>query len=709
MSEDTERNPASPNAQISDEPRNNTSNTMSIEQPSSPVTIPMEQASPIVLVTSEQVMHPVSPISLAPTQAVATDIVDPVAVAIAEIDRETEKRHQSVARMYGRTIPSFTKEVPNRHPTLPATQGITMDKGKGTSETNTDPTQGCAPRRASTLTQDEATEETAKFLSGEIDDIQQRHLDLASNVARIESRLKEVNLPLSLYGAPYVGPSQEEFNRSKQKPSTKSQQEIDLWKKKYFTATEEEVLRDRENFYVATQHSCNVTRKDRAKQRKKDKKRAAKMALRPSKEISYMGSTYLEPPASQSSHSPQSTSTFSGQGSPVKRHSPENHVSFIEPLYKLHDEVFLSEEDSSVESDTYHSGNEDHSPRTTMDTHPADTRAFSERRTQMESPRGKGIVLPNHFYKLKARVWNGQATELNSWTLAVEDMLEMIGVDHNSYESFVAARFWLGSQSQDWLQSVRMEGQSFKNWTQLKGALQRQYLPGIVTVVGVQALAALKQTRSVTDYINQFRKLVMNCPPMWDIQTVGLFLAGLKPDIRVTVTAAQYTTLKKCCDHALAIETAQKQVFSDRPRQYSSGPYNRRSHRNEYYNDRNYHPRPPTDRNTQRRERSRPSSGWDQKPRLPTRHVDFSRDPPARNHAQLHQVNEMHRAISNSRNNGIQGYTFGTCYNCKQLGHRSKDCIEPLTPERARWMNEHLNTVRGEYKPGQILSRRDRR
>ncbi|KAL1199501.1 hypothetical protein V5N11_008721 [Cardamine amara subsp. amara] len=103
-----------------------------------------------------------------------------------------------------------------------------------------------------------------------------------------------------------------------------------------------------------------------------------------------------------------------------------------------------------------------------------------------------------------------------------------------------------------WLQWLRQQNPAL-TWPNLKVELMEQF-GGDITASPCEQLAALRQYNSVDDFVNEFRARAAQIPNLDPQLQLGIFLNGLKEDIRVKIRPNEASDLRTAIRVARSIE-----------------------------------------------------------------------------------------------------------------------------------------------------------
>lgn len=149
------------------------------------------------------------------------------------------------------------------------------------------------------------------------------------------------------------------------------------------------------------------------------------------------------------------------------------------------------------------------------------------------------------------------ALAVESWIYSVELYFKIIRVDHGQDQLWYALSLLRGD-AQLWYSQLKVyEAEKLpQDWSDFKVLLRKEFVPINAVVQARDRLASLIQRGSVSEYINEFRRLKLQIPDLSHGDALDRFVRGLTKAIRVAVRSRFPTTLSEAESLALAIEAA---------------------------------------------------------------------------------------------------------------------------------------------------------
>ena len=156
-------------------------------------------------------------------------------------------------------------------------------------------------------------------------------------------------------------------------------------------------------------------------------------------------------------------------------------------------------------------------------------------------------------------VFNGErdAIILNAWIYSLELYFSLVHID-NAQEKLLVGLSLLRNDAQLWYSQLSAfdSDHAPQDWDELKAALRNEFIPLDAVAKARDRMASLVQTSSVTVYINEFRRLLLQLPDITAGVAQDKFIRGLKQHLRFAVRSHFPKPLEEAQRLALAIEGA---------------------------------------------------------------------------------------------------------------------------------------------------------
>ena len=156
-------------------------------------------------------------------------------------------------------------------------------------------------------------------------------------------------------------------------------------------------------------------------------------------------------------------------------------------------------------------------------------------------------------------VFNGErdAIILNAWIYSLELYFSLVHID-NAQEKLLVGLSLLRNDAQLWYSQLSAfdSDHAPQDWDELKAALRNEFIPLDAVAKARDRMASLVQTSSVTVYINEFRRLLLQLPDITAGVAQDKFIRGLKQHLRFAVRSHFPKSLEEAQRLALAIEGA---------------------------------------------------------------------------------------------------------------------------------------------------------
>lgn len=181
--------------------------------------------------------------------------------------------------------------------------------------------------------------------------------------------------------------------------------------------------------------------------------------------------------------------------------------------------------------------------------------------TQMGNTAGGYHAVGVQFKVREPEVFKGErnALEVESWINSMELYFQLIRVNHGQDQLLYALSLLRGDAQLWYSQKKIYEAEELpQNWDDFKVLLRKEFVPINSVIQARDKLASLVQGGSVTNYINEFRRLKLQIPDLSQGDALDRFIRGLAKVIRVAVRSRFPTTLSEAESLALAIEAASR-------------------------------------------------------------------------------------------------------------------------------------------------------
>ena len=139
-------------------------------------------------------------------------------------------------------------------------------------------------------------------------------------------------------------------------------------------------------------------------------------------------------------------------------------------------------------------------------------------------------------------------TLVEAWLFQLHQYFEICSVSERSQVPFAAsllrdnAALWWRCHVE---QADNNHEELITTWKDFKKALIDQFKPVNAVKTARDKLANLKQAKSVQEYVNKFRSLILEIPGITEDEKIDRFIRGLKEKIRMEVELREPTTLNE--------------------------------------------------------------------------------------------------------------------------------------------------------------------
>jgi hypothetical protein len=156
-------------------------------------------------------------------------------------------------------------------------------------------------------------------------------------------------------------------------------------------------------------------------------------------------------------------------------------------------------------------------------------------------------------------VYNGERDTIvvDSWIYSLELYFSLVKIEHPQ-EKLLYAVSLLRKDAQLWYSQLNTfeKEHAPQDWDELKVALRTEFVPIDTIAKARDNMASLVQTTTVNQYINDFRRLLLQIPDMSEGVAQDKFVRGLVKPLRYAVRSQFPKTLADAQRIALAIESA---------------------------------------------------------------------------------------------------------------------------------------------------------
>lgn len=174
-----------------------------------------------------------------------------------------------------------------------------------------------------------------------------------------------------------------------------------------------------------------------------------------------------------------------------------------------------------------------------------------------------GIVGAINLKPNKPETYDGRRDFLavNTWLFNVEQYLLLSQLSNPNVpiadESRIRfASSYLKGTASVWWFNLFSAGIIPATWNEFKAAVIREFVPSDHSKRARDRLRKLRQTKSVSRYLSDFRNIILAISGMTDEEKMDRFIEGLKHSIRIEVLKAQVDTFEDCARVALNIDSA---------------------------------------------------------------------------------------------------------------------------------------------------------
>ena len=127
------------------------------------------------------------------------------------------------------------------------------------------------------------------------------------------------------------------------------------------------------------------------------------------------------------------------------------------------------------------------------------------------------------------------------------------------------ARAQMRGQALQWfkfLDETQSEESQILDWNQFRELLMKRFRPVAAYTMARAQLHSLRQTSSVSAYIQEFLSLISSVPNMTEEERIDKFLFGLKGNLKRDIMLFDISTLNRCVDLAQKAELNSNSYYS---------------------------------------------------------------------------------------------------------------------------------------------------
>ncbi|KAL1922718.1 uncharacterized protein VTP21DRAFT_9094 [Calcarisporiella thermophila] len=159
------------------------------------------------------------------------------------------------------------------------------------------------------------------------------------------------------------------------------------------------------------------------------------------------------------------------------------------------------------------------------------------------------------FISIPLPLFHGRDGEnARSWVRQVDTIFEAMGIPDQRRVATAAS--YLRDTAQQWYQSNKLMKDTPKEWQAFGNKLIAAFERADYQMSLCNQLKMLRQTKSIQDYVFQFRIILGQLDSFGDIMTMTMFINGLKPRVRTQVIAGLPKSLEEAIKLAVSYDAA---------------------------------------------------------------------------------------------------------------------------------------------------------
>ncbi|KAG1177351.1 hypothetical protein G6F36_010832 [Rhizopus arrhizus] len=162
------------------------------------------------------------------------------------------------------------------------------------------------------------------------------------------------------------------------------------------------------------------------------------------------------------------------------------------------------------------------------------------------------------------------AAVINLWIQEVERYLSFYNVHPNRWISYAVTL--LKGRSQKWWNHLIQKQEEPQTWEQFKQGLEYAFKPTYSEQNARDRLANIRQTSSVSEYVDEFQDILLDLPRVSDDEALDRFIRGLKDKTRIHVITREPRSLEESIRYAISYDSAQQSGTVIPQRKFEENP-----------------------------------------------------------------------------------------------------------------------------------------
>ena len=186
---------------------------------------------------------------------------------------------------------------------------------------------------------------------------------------------------------------------------------------------------------------------------------------------------------------------------------------------------------------------------------------YVHRRSQEEGTRFFNVGANTQGGRWKGKepiVFSGRPADFAEWRFSMDEALAVARVPPTEEVSYAVS--FLSGDARRWFMTQCSGENRPKDWPILRDRLKEAFSPDLERALNRSNLLKIRQTGSLEDYIEDFRRLSILTPEVDELTRTTIFTEGLKKDIRRAVKLCQVERLQsaiKIARSALQVEESE--------------------------------------------------------------------------------------------------------------------------------------------------------
>ena len=165
-------------------------------------------------------------------------------------------------------------------------------------------------------------------------------------------------------------------------------------------------------------------------------------------------------------------------------------------------------------------------------------------------------------------VFSGRPADFAEWRFSMDEALAVARVPPTEEVSYAVS--FLSGDARRWFMTQCSGENRPKDWPILRDRLKEAFSPDLERALNRSNLLKIRQTGSLEDYIEDFRRLSILTPEVDELTRTTIFTEGLKKDIRRAVKLSQVERLQSAIRIARSALQVEESELAEKDRHIQS-------------------------------------------------------------------------------------------------------------------------------------------